>query len=347
MNQIVKEDIENIALCKEIDWMKFSNKRVLVSGASGFLASYLIETLLSLEHIYGIRVQITALIRSKERYDTRFGHHVNNPNLTMLLQDVCEPISLNHPHHFIIHAASQASPKYYGIDPVGTLKANILGTMNLLELARGNPIESFLYFSSGEVYGETNIFPIKETDYGLVDPVKIRACYAENKKMGENMCVAWNSQYQIPTKIIRPFHTYGPGVSLEDGRVFADFIKNVIEGEDIVMNSNGEAKRAFCYISDATKAFFIVLLRGKESVPYNIGNPDAELSIKDLAGIICKLSPEKKLKIINKKNSNSKYYLKSLITRNCPDITRVSNLQWSPQVNVRDGFKRTIESYFL
>ena len=345
INHFILEDIEQIVTSAPVDWSVLTNKRVLITGASGFLPAYLVETLLYLNRTRGLDIQITALVRNHESYTKRFAQHLNNSNLTVLVQDVSEPINLKLPHHFIIHAASQASPKYYGIDPVGTLSANVLGTIQLLEMARSHPVISFMYFSSGEVYGETQNIPTKETDYGYVDPTSIRSCYAESKRMGENMCVSWYSQYQVPTKIVRPFHTYGPGMRLDDGRVYADFVRDVIEGRSIVMRSEGSASRAFCYLADATAGFFTVMLRGENATPYNVGNNQTEITIMDLANLLVNLFPEKQLQVIKKDHNTHDKYLQSPISRNCPDISRIKELGWHPRVNLAEGFKRTIESY--
>jgi nucleoside-diphosphate-sugar epimerase len=344
-NRILSEDIEAIVSGAEVDWNIFSGKRVLITGASGFLPAYLVETLLHLQMKGNIDVQVTALVRNRESFDKRFQHHLGNPNLKVMVQDVSKPISLDLPHHFIIHAASQASPKYFGVDPVGTLSANVLGTMQLLELARSHPVISFLYFSSGEVYGETQVVPTKETDYGYVDPASVRSCYAESKRMAENMCVSWNAQYQVPTKIVRPFHTYGPGMKLDDGRVYADFVRDVIENRSIVVRSAGTASRAFCYLSDATAGFFTVLINGQNAVPYNVGNSQAEISVMDLAKLLAGLFPEKQLKVIKEDIQANSGYLQSPISRNCPDVSRIKSLGWKPKTSLAVGFKRTIESY--
>jgi UDP-glucuronate decarboxylase len=344
-NQIVLKDIEAIIASTPVDWKIFSDKYVLITGASGFLPTYLVETLLYLNHTRDLNIRITALARNRDYFQQRFSHHADNPNLVALIQDVSQPINLDLPHHFIIHAASQASPKYYGIDPVGTLSANVLGTMQLLELARTHPVIAFLYFSSGEVYGETQSVPTKESDYGYLDPTSVRSCYAESKRMAENMCVSWHHQYGIPTKIVRPFHTYGPGMRLDDGRVYADFVRDVIENRPIVVRSTGTASRAFCYLSDATVGFFTVLLNGDSGIPYNVGNDQAEISIIDLAHLIANLFPEKLLQVIKESSQTNNEYLRSPILRNCPDITHIRSLGWAPTTNLACGFKRTIESY--
>jgi UDP-glucuronate decarboxylase len=345
INYIILEDIARIVESTPVDWRILATKRVLITGASGFLPAYLVETLLYLNRVQGLDIHITALVRNHDNFIKRFAHHLDNPNLSALIQDVVKPISLDLPHHYIIHAASQASPKYYGIDPVGTLSANVLGTMQLLELARNHPIDSFMYFSSGEVYGETQITPTKESDYGYIDPTSVRSCYAESKRMGENMCVSWHAQYQIPTKIVRPFHTYGPGMQLDDGRVYADFVRDVINGRSIVMKSDGLATRAFCYLADATAGFFTVLLKGENAIPYNIGNSEAEINILNLANLLVDLYPEKKLQVIKEPVTTNNSYLQSPIQKNCPDISRVKALGWSPSTELGYGFKRTIESF--
>jgi len=347
-NHIVAKDLD-VIISASLDWSVFAGKTVLISGANGFLPAYMVETLLYLnEKQYFKPVKVIGLVRSDERAKERFAVYQGRADLRFITQDVSVPVNVQEPVDYIIHAASQASPKYYGVDPVGTLSANILGTFNLLELARSKKIEGFLFFSSGEVYGEVSEknIPTPETGYGYVDPLNVRSCYAESKRMGENMCVSWYHQYKVPIKIVRPFHTYGPGMRLDDGRVFADFVSNVVHGQDIVMHSDGKAIRAFCYLSDATVGFFTVLLNGNNAEAYNVGNSNCEISIRDLAYLLVSLFPESGIDVVMKNDIHQVGYLKSKITRNCPDINKILKLGWEPKVNITEGFKRTIQSYF-
>jgi nucleoside-diphosphate-sugar epimerase len=165
--------------------------------------------------------------------------------------------------------------------------------------------------------------------------------------MGENMCVAWHHQYGVPTKIVRPFHTYGPGMKLDDGRVYADFVSNAVKGTDIEVKSDGLAKRSFCYIADATAGFWMVLLKGSNAEAYNVGNPDGNISILDLANLISGLDVEKKMKVIFKQRSASESYLTSPVLITCPDISKIKTLGWNPITTIEDGFRKTIESYKL
>ncbi len=169
------------------------------------------------------------------------------------------------------------------------------------------------------------------------------------------MCVSWAHQYSVPVKIIRPFHTYGPGMDLDDGRVYADFVKNIVKREPLVLNSAGTAMRAFCYLSDAVSGIFCVLVKGKNTEAYNLGNDQGEIAIKDLATELQNLYPDRSSGVIINapKNSTSKdkasedksTYIASQVDRICPDIKKIQTLGWSPSTGVKEGFKRTIESY--
>ena len=346
MNNIIKADIEKI-IESDIDWGRFKNKKILITGANGFLPAYMVDTLMTANIMFDLNLNLICLVRNIEKAHKRFIDYINDKNLTFLHQDVCMPINNIYDLNFIVHAASQASPKYYGSDPVGTLKANTVGTYNMLELSTKNPIESFLYFSSSEVYGHTEVNTISETDFGFLDCNTVRACYAESKRMGETMCKSWHHQNNIKVKIVRPFHTYGPGMDLNDGRVFADFVNNILNNKDIVLNSDGTAKRAFCYLQDATIAFFKILLNGKDGEAYNMGNPDAEVSIRSLAEILINMYPEKKIKVLIQNNTNVEGYIKSAVSKNSPDISKLNTLNWQPKIHVEEGFKRTIDSYTL
>ena len=345
-NNIILEDLKQI-IGEPIEWSRFSGKTILISGANGFLPAYMIETLLALLDKGTIsNTKIIALVRNIEKAKTRFSDYIGNQSLDFLIQDVCDPIKTDKDVHFIIHAASQASPKFYGIDPIGTLSANTLGTINLLKFAQQKSIESFLFFSSGEVYGrvENSNMPIKETDFGYLDPTHVRSCYAESKRMGETICKAWLHQHGIPVRIVRPFHIYGPGFSLGDGRVFADFIADIINKRDIVMKSDGFVFRSFCYLADATIAFFLTLLNGQIGGAYNVGNPEQEIRIIDLALQLASLFPEREIKVI-KTNKQAHGYIKSEVIRNSPDISRMKDLGWYPKVDLKNGFYKTIMSY--
>lgn len=345
LHPVIFEDI-NAITSSGIDFERFTNKTILISGANGFLASYIIYTFLHLNDTKQVNCKVIGISRNKEKAESKFSNVRERSDFEIIIQDVSDHLSIDIKIDFVIHAASQASPKYYGIDPVGTLNANVLGTNNLLELARKNKVESFLYFSSSEVYGVVgeDKIPTKENDYGFIDCTNVRSCYAESKRMGETMCVSWLNQYHVPVKIVRPFHTYGPGMLMDDGRVYADFIADVVNNRNIEMKSDGLAMRAFCYLKDATEGFLNVLIKGNNGEAYNVGNPNGEISIINLAEKLVALFPEKQIKII-KKQVEQKGYLQSTVQRNCPDVSKLNSLGWVPSTPIEIGFKRTVESY--
>lgn len=344
-NAIVTSDLLAITTQYTLPWYRLKGQKVLITGASGFLAAYMVETLLFLNETQGLEIQIFALVRSRQRFESRFAHALGRADLICIEQDVSETLAFDVRPDYIVHAASQASPKYYSTDPIGTLSANTLGTAMLLKLATLSKSKGFLFFSSGEVYGQTDIVPTSEGDLGFVDPTSVRACYAESKRMGENMCISWHHQAGVPTTIVRPFHTYGPHMLLNDGRVYADFVANILNNQPITMKSEGTARRAFCYAADAVAGFWTVLLNGTHGEAYNVGNPAGEISIGELAEMLVRLYPEKKLSVLLTARENDSAYLVSPIVRNCPDITKVEKLGWLPRTSVREGFKKTIESY--
>lgn len=346
MNEIINKDIKEILESDIINWSRFQNSNILITGANGMLPSYLVFTLLELNK-RNMNVNVYALVRNKEKAENIFQNLLNDQYLHLIVQDVAEPIHIENQIDYVIHAASQASPKYYGIDPVGTINANVLGTINTLKLACDKKVKGYLYFSSGDVNGivPPEKFPFKESDYGYIDVLNVRSCYAESKRMGENLCVAYYNQYSVPAKIVRIFHTYGPGMTLDDGRVFGDFCKNIVKGEDIVMNSDGSAVRLFCYVSDAIVAYLKVLLDGECATAYNVANLKGESSIYDLATLLVSLYPEKHLKVVRNTQSLSEASkMKSPLVRAIPDCTKIERLGWSPTTSIADGFKRTIDS---
>jgi len=346
-NPIIEEDLEFIT-GSNLPWDALEGKNILISGANGFVPAYLVETILFLnETRFKKKAKVFALIRNKEKALNRFAFYKSRTDLIFVVQDVTEPVTIKDDIHFIIHAASQASPKYFAIDPVGTINANVIGTYNLLEYAKKRDTESFLFFSSGEVYGniEKSETKINESMYGYLDPMDVRSCYAEGKRAGETMCISYHKQFGVPVKIVRPFHTYGPGMRLDDGRVFADFASNIVNYQDIKMKSDGSAVRSFCYLSDATSAFFTVLLKGEDAQAYNVTNPTATKSIYDLAKTLVELFPERKLKVIRVNEPDSPGYLRSSIYGFIPDISKFMKLGWTPKISIEEGFRRTIMSF--
>jgi nucleoside-diphosphate-sugar epimerase len=310
--------------------------------------AYLVETLLYLNETRpGPKIRVVGLVRNSEKAAARFAFYRGRADLEFIVQDVAQPLQFADRIDYIIHAASQASPKYYGSDPVGTLLPNVLGTHYLLERARDDGAAGFLFVSGGEAYGQVSEdrIPTDEQAFGSVVTTDVRSCYAESKRMGETMCVCWRHQFGVPAKIVRLYHTYGPGMSLSDGRVFADFVADILHGRDIRLKSDGSARRSFCYLADAAIGFFTVLLRGEPGQAYNLGEDREEVSIRQLAERLAALFPEKNLKVVYDAPAVDHSYLASKIARHLPDVRKLRGLGWSPATALEDGFQRTVRSF--
>ena len=343
-NPIILEDLAGIAAAP-LPWQQLAGATILVTGANGFLPAYLVETLLYLNDTLLTKpAKIVAIARSRARAEERFAPYLVRPDLEIVIQNISDPLTYTGSFEYVIHAASQASPVYYSTDPVGTLSANILGAFHLLTASQQQAMRGFLYFSSGEVYG--NVLhgqkPTAEHDFGVTDCTELRACYGESKRMAENMCVAWAHQFGVPTRIVRPFHTYGPGMRLDDGRVFADFVRDILARGPIVLQSEGLARRSFCYLADATLGFFTVLLEGKVGEAYNVSNPAGECSIAELAD---RLAAEFDTTVDRRFRPSGTAYVTSTIQSTVPDIDKLKALGWAPTRGIEEGFRRTVESY--
>ena len=349
MNKIVKEDISEILASDLIDWRDFKNKVFLITGATGMLPSYMAYTLLELNNKLKYNIKIYLLVRNKQKALSLFQDYLDDENLEFIIGDVCDPIKIDEKIDYIIHAASQASPKYYGIDPVGTARANIIGTDNLLRMAVEHNVTGFFYFSTGGVYGnlESEDIIIREEMTGKVDPLNVRSCYFESKRMGENLCVDYNYQYNVPTKIARIFHTLGPNMDINDGRAFSDFCKCIIENKDIVLKSDGSARRTFLYVTDAVIAYFLILIKGQNAESYNVGaSSKQEVSMRDLAELLVKEYPGKNLSVRFELDTTSVTYsrMKNPVNRIIPSTIKLQNLGWKEEKNYLYSFKRTIDS---
>lgn len=348
-NNVIKNDMYEIkSNLLSIDWLK--NSTVLVTGAYGMLASYLVYFLIFLNEQYPeLNIKILCQGRNKDKMRERFGIYMDKAYFCYVADDICQEINIEEKIDYIIHAASLASSQYYQTNPVDVILPNTVGTHYLLELAKENNVKGFLFFSSGDVYGKIdNLNRVHtERDFGYIDILNVRSCYGESKRLGETMCKAYYTQYGVPINTVRIGHTYGPTMDIyHDERVFAEFVKNIVDGQDIIMKSDGLSERYFCYITDAVDAFLKILHCGKRGEAYNMMNLDASISIKELAYLMVGIEPENKLKVIHEDRDNNSVYME------CPvkkypifDVDRLVKLGWNPKVSIEEGFKRTVMSF--
>ena len=305
-------------------------KKILITGGSGFLGSHLCEKLLnSKNHILCVDNYFTS---SKKN----ISHLLDFPNFEILRHDITFPLYAEVDE--IYNLACPASPIHYQKDPVQTLKLNIMGAVNMLGLAKRTKAKIF-QASTSEVYGDPKVSPQKENYWGNVNPIGIRSCYDAGKRAAEALFFDYHRQHKIPIKVGRIFNTYGPRMSVNDGRVVSNFIVQCLKNKPITIYGDGSQTRSFCFVDDLIDGIF-KLMNSKKSIigPINLGNPN-EITINQIASTIKEII-----------GSKSKISYKKLPSddpmQRRPDITLAKKtLNWKPVVNLENGLKKTI-SYF-
>ncbi len=344
--QLVRDDIAAIADGLGEEKLKFAGKTVLISGGSGFLGKYIIGALCHLNDT--VLADNPCKVISVDNFITGVAHsHFNFKDRSDVLEvwaDISFPLPVREDIHYIIHAAGLASPVYYKKYPLETIDSAVLGIRNLLELGKKNKnLEGFLFFSSSEIYGDPDpkAVPTPETYHGYVSSVGPRACYDESKRLGETIATIYNEQFGMPTTIVRPFNVFGPGMGHADRRVLPMFAYKAINKEPIPVHGDGHQTRTFCYISDAVTGFLKVLLIGTRGQAYNIGNDEAEISMKDLAEMFTKLAGNGASYELIPYPSN---YPAGEPQRRCPDITKAKHeLDFKHRVTLEQGLSRFLE----
>lgn len=325
---------------RSIPFAALQNKTVLITGATGMLASYVAFALIHLNHRLNLNIRPVLLARSQDKLNSVYGEVLSD--LHCLVQDVTEPIVYDGTIDFIFHAAGAASPHYILNDPVGIINANVIGTQRVLDCACMAGTQKVVFASTREVYGRVaDKTLISEDDMGVLDPLHPRDCYPESKRLAEAMMMAYYQQYQVPFNTLRIAHTYGPGMQIEnDGRVMADLINDAVNQRNIVLKSSGEAERAFCYITDAVDAILRVMLTGVHAQAYNVANESEPISILNLAKLLQQLANFGKGISKQQVNNNQAGYTN--YPRTALSTERLQDLGWEPVVTLEDGLKRTL-----
>ena len=330
-----KEDILNI-FHQNLPWERMSGCKILVTGATGLIGSCMVEALMINPqrdyHVY-------ASGRNEERAKKRFKDFLNEEGFCFIRYDVLSPLESNLTFDYIIHAASNASPNFFAQRPVEVIKSNIDGVTNLMEYGLKHGMKRFLYVSSGEIYGEGDGRVFAEDYSGYVDCTKPRSCYPSSKRAAETLCVSYASEYGADVVIARPCHTYGPYFTEQDNRVYAQFIRNVLRGEDIVMKSTGEQFRSWCYVVDCVSALFHILLKGENCQAYNIADQESNISIRELAETIAKIGKKKVLIDLSNADEKKGY---NVVTKSVFSTEKLQRLGWVPKGKMCEKLSNTI-----
>lgn len=338
---IVKKDIERIA-SYGLAWDKLDGKTIAVTGATGFIGSFIIKGLLQRVRDYGENISVVAFVRSKTRAEECFREYEDLNKIVYVEQDICEDVKTDIKADFIIHCASNAAPDMYLKDPVGTMRINFIGTDNMLQYAMNCGAQKFLYVSTIEVYGKTSCEEITEEDFGYISSSNVRSCYPESKKCCENLTVCFGKQYGLNVSIGRLSYIYGAGMSKTDAKVCALFARKVAAGEDIVLKSEGKQLRSYTYVSDAITGILTILLDGGNGEAYNIASSNSRITIVDMARKCCELFPEKKSQVRFDLPTDTEKTAFSFIENAVLDSTKLESLGWCGQVSLQDGLKYSV-----
>lgn len=282
--------IKDLSICADsiVNKNELINKSILITGATGLIGSFIVEELLYLNKFFDFQIQVIATGRSLERLEERFSEYKNDKMLVLIEQDITQTIQkelLNIHVDYLIHAASNAFPKAFNEDPVGTMNANLRGTDNLLSYSVKKSLKRFLFVSTGEIYGmlDKDQVPFKEDVAGYIDFMNSRSCYPSSKRAAETLTASYGRQYNLDCVVVRPSHIFGANYSQFDNRASVQFFENAKAGQDIVLKSVATNLRTYCYIVDCVSSLLTVLLTGKRGNAYNLTNTENQITLADFA----------------------------------------------------------------
>ena len=341
-SEVIIEDLQRMSEV-HLPWRELDGKTVLITGATGMLASYVTWLLLYLHEHTGVNITVIALCRNRQKAEQYFGSYLAKSYFHLLIQDVCTPIAYEGKVDYVFHLAGNASPYFINSDPVGIMKCNLLGTINVLEYARNCLSKKVLFASTREVYGKNEEAELlDEQAFGTLNPLDARSCYPESKRAAETLLKSYYLQYGVNFNAIRIAHSYGPTMKLEnDGRVMADLMSDVVAGRDIVLKSSGEAVRAFLYVTDAVIGMFTVLFYGEPAGAYNLANESEPVSIKDLAHMLAALREDKNIQVVVSEGEQKGY---CAYRRTALDTSAIEQLGWKPQISLKEGINRVLRT---
>ena len=343
---ILEEDMNELAGNEELAGL-LKGSTVFVTGATGLLGSQVIFALLGMNAVQGAGIRVVGMARSRDKVKKVFGEVEQDEALSFYFGEIEEPVLYEGGVDFVVHGASPTSSKFFVTNPVETILAAIRGTRHMLEFARDKGVRGMVYLSSLEVYGtpEEGREWIKEEDYGYLDPLSVRSSYSEGKRMVECLCVSFAKEYGVPVRMARLSQTFGAGVDYADGRVFAEFARCAVEGRDIVLHTQGNTVRSYCYAKDAVAAILYVLLKGVSGEAYNVTNMDTAVSIREMAELVGGLYPDKPIavRVEIPEDVAAFGYNPEMVIR--LDSTKLQGLGWRATVGLEGMFRRMIESW--
>jgi UDP-glucuronate decarboxylase len=341
LDKILQEDFE--AVYKDYDFSFLYTKSIFITGATGLLGSQLCKYLLFLNKKDTAQIKIFALARNLEKAQSVFKEQYKEPLLQFIKGDVLNIPQINEKIDFVIHGASITSSKDFINHAVETIDTAVNGTLNMLRFAKEKNVLGFVYLSSMEAFGITDgKGQVREKDLGYIDISLPRSSYMESKRMCENLCVCFASEYGLNVKSVRLTQTFGPGISYDDTRVAAYFSRCVIENKNIVLKTEGKTKRPILYTKDALTAILIVLKNGLKGETYTAANPETFVTIKETAQMIADKIAGGKIKVLLDIENPAEYAPNLNLNLNL-NVEKLSSIGWKPSIGLEEAYRRMIE----
>jgi len=337
--------IEDVAkTAASYNWDKLNNKSVAISGGTGMIGSYLVDVLLYRNEQFDANTDIYIFGRSKSKASDRFNRYLNSKRFHFIEQDINRTIDDNDIKHidYVIHAASNTHPVAYANDPIGTISANVIGTSNLLEWADKMSCERFVFLSSVEIYGENrgDVEKFDESYLGYIDCNTMRAGYPESKRTGEALCQAYRKQKGMDIVIPRLSRVYGPTMLMSDTKALSQFILKGVNGDNIILKSEGTQKFSYSYVADAVTGILSIMLNGVDGEAYNVASKSSDLTLKELAQILADIGNSKVIFELPDVVEAAGY---SKATKAMLDISKIYGIGWQSQYDMANGLQKTVD----
>ena len=337
---ILKSGVYEASVAQLAKSIEIKNCSVLVTGATGLIGSCILDALVYANRAFNQNNKIYALGRSAEKFKSKFGGETAEA-VSFLEQDVTTPIDRGLKLDYILHLASNADPQSYALYPAETIITNVYGAKNILDYCKENKGCKALLASTFEVYGKHESDEYAEADFGRLDHNSIRSGYPESKRVAELLAKSYQSEYGVNCVIARLASIYGPTMLKNDSKAHAQFIRSGVNGEDIVLKSEGKQRRTYCYVMDAASGIFTVLLKGAAGEAYNVANPDSVVTISEFAHIVAKVCGTKVTEQAPRVQEQSGYSKpQSCIL----SAQRLEELGWRGSYSIYDGIKQTVDS---
>lgn len=346
MFDIVAESHEQ-ARSAALPWGKLEGRRVLITGATGLIGFACARLLLERNRFgAGPQIGVLCLVRDEEKAREVFSGYGDEDGLEMIAGSVEDFPWPAGSVDYIVHTACPTASRFFAEHPVETADALVLGTRRILELARAKGSAGVVYASSMEAYGDGNAEPglqnlLDESQVGYVDPLRVRSCYPEGKRMAEQYCCSYAAEYGVPATVVRLAQTFGPGIPKNDGRLFAMCARNVLAGEDIALKTTGASTRMYLYTADAVSALLTVMLKGQPGCAYNAANPSTYCSVREMAEMVAALAPDGGVQVRCEIDPDAPYPPEHHLPL---DVSRLEALGWAPTQDL-PGMYRNLMAY--